>query len=164
LRIFSWRNWILEESSLFTEKMSCKTESAYCSLRDRQSELLIFVSAIAYRPTLLPLGVSIVVAVSVVGSVGRRVGGDGLCRSSAAVGGIVMGRSGAGHPRHVAGIVHGDSGYNEQKFLDLVDSQDAEIVRVHEKNMRDIRAQRAAHLKALDNRQRIEKRRLHWPQ
>jgi predicted double-glycine peptidase len=54
--------------------------------------------------------------------------------------------------------------YNEQKFLDLVDSQDAEIVRVHEKNMRDIRAQRAAHLKALDNRQRIEKRRLHWPQ
>jgi hypothetical protein len=40
----------LEESSLFIEKMSCKTEYAYCSLRDRQSELTIFVSAIVYRP------------------------------------------------------------------------------------------------------------------
>jgi hypothetical protein len=54
--------------------------------------------------------------------------------------------------------------YNEHKFLALVDSQDAESVRVHETNMKDIRAQRAAHLKALDARQRIEKRRLHWPQ
>jgi hypothetical protein len=55
LRLFSWPNWILEESSLFFEKMSSKTEYAYCSLRDRQSELMIFVSAIAYRPTSLPL-------------------------------------------------------------------------------------------------------------
>jgi hypothetical protein len=44
----------LEESSLFIEKMFCKTEYAYCSLRDRQSELMTFVSAIAYRPTSLP--------------------------------------------------------------------------------------------------------------
>jgi hypothetical protein len=44
----------LEESSLFIEKMSCKTEYAYCSLRNWQSELMIFVSAIAYRPTSLP--------------------------------------------------------------------------------------------------------------
>jgi hypothetical protein len=42
------------KSPLFTEKMSCKTKYAYCSLRDRQSELMIFVSAIAYRPTSLP--------------------------------------------------------------------------------------------------------------
>jgi hypothetical protein len=35
--------------------MSCKTEYAYCSLRDRQSELMIFVSAIACRPISLHL-------------------------------------------------------------------------------------------------------------
>jgi hypothetical protein len=52
--------------------------------------------------------------------------------------------------------------YNAQKFSELVDAQDAVCVRVHETNMKDIRAQRAAHLKALDARQIIEKRRLHW--
>jgi hypothetical protein len=35
----------------FIEKMSCKTEYGYCSVRDRQSELM---SVIAYHPTSLP--------------------------------------------------------------------------------------------------------------
>jgi hypothetical protein len=39
----------------FIEKMSCKTEYASCSLRDRQSELMRSVSDIADRPTSLSL-------------------------------------------------------------------------------------------------------------
>jgi hypothetical protein len=35
--------------------MCCKAEYGYCSLRDRQSELMIFVSAIAYPSPSLPL-------------------------------------------------------------------------------------------------------------
>jgi hypothetical protein len=46
-------------SPLFSlKKMSCKTVYEHCSLRDRQSELMIFVSGTTYRPTSLPLVIS----------------------------------------------------------------------------------------------------------
>jgi hypothetical protein len=47
--------------------------------------------------------------------------------------------------------------YHETKYDDLVTKTDSEIKAARELNWSDIRAQRAAHLKALEIRQRLEK-------
>jgi hypothetical protein len=62
---------------------------------------------------------------------------------------------------HIKVAQHTESKYNalrwnERKFRETVARADRTIVQVHEKNMRDIRAQRAAHLTALDERHKLE--------
>jgi hypothetical protein len=46
--------------------------------------------------------------------------------------------------------------WNEQRFKETVARMDRKIVDVHEKNMRDIRAQRVGHLAALEARHKLE--------